>query len=101
MVLKKTIQSGGKELLTMNQYELIRTAHRVYGKSISEMARLTGHSRNTVKKALRGEPWGYKEREQQTFSAIGSYLLIIEDGSRETRSSRRSNGIQRGEFLTG
>lgn len=66
-------------MLKMNQYELIRTAHRVYGKSISEMARLTGHSRNTVKKAIRGEPWGYKEREQQPFSAIGSYLLIIQD----------------------
>jgi DNA-binding CsgD family transcriptional regulator len=38
----------------MDQHELIRTGHRVYGKSISELARLTGHSRNTVKKAIRG-----------------------------------------------
>lgn len=29
----------------MDQYEFIRTAHRVYGKNISELARLTGHSR--------------------------------------------------------
>lgn len=62
----------------MDQYEFIRTAHRVYGKNISELARATGHSRNTVKKAIRGEPWGYKERERQLFPALGSYLSIIE-----------------------
>lgn len=62
----------------MDQYELIRTANRVYGKNISELARLTGHSRNTVKKAIRGEPWGYTEREQQPFPVLGAYLSIIE-----------------------
>jgi transposase len=62
----------------MDQYEFIRTAHRVYGKNISELARLTGHSRNTVKKAIRGEAWGYKEREQQQFPALGSYRSLIE-----------------------
>ena len=46
----------------MDQYEFVRTAHRVYGKNISELARMTGHSRNTVKKAIRGEPWRYRER---------------------------------------
>lgn len=40
----------------MDQYELVRTGHRVYGQKISELARLTGHSRNTIKKAIRGEP---------------------------------------------
>lgn len=62
----------------MDQYEYIRTAHRVYGKNISELARQTGHSRNTIKKALRGEPWGYKEREQQLFPVLGPYRPIIE-----------------------
>ncbi|MFH1215480.1 MAG: IS21 family transposase [Pseudomonadota bacterium] len=62
----------------MDQYEFIRTAHRVYGKNISELVRATGHSRNTVKKAIRGEPWGYKEREKQVFPVLGSYLSIIE-----------------------
>ena len=32
----------------MDQYELIRTGHRVYKKSISELARETGHSRNML-----------------------------------------------------
>ncbi len=62
----------------MDQYELVRTGYRVYGKNISELARLTGHSRNTVKKALRGEAWGYKERNHQAFPALGDYLAIIE-----------------------
>lgn len=61
----------------MDQYELIRTAHRVYGRNISELARMTGHSRNTVKKAIRGEPWGYQERQHQPFPVLGPYLEII------------------------
>ena len=62
----------------MDQYEFIRTAHRVYGKSVSELSRLTGHSRNTVKKAISGEPWGYGERESQAFPVLGPYLAIID-----------------------
>ncbi|MFH1985289.1 MAG: hypothetical protein ABIL58_25920 [Pseudomonadota bacterium] len=62
----------------MDQYELLRTAHRVYGKTISELARQTGHSRNTIRKVIRGEPWGYSERQQQPFPAIGAYVSIIE-----------------------
>ena len=61
----------------MDQYELVRTAHRVYGKNISELSRMTGHSRNTIKKAIRGEPWGYKERQHQPFPALGPYIEII------------------------
>jgi transposase len=62
----------------MDQYEYIRTAHRVYGKNISELARQTGHSRNTIKKALHGESWGYREREQQSFPVLGPYRSLIE-----------------------
>jgi hypothetical protein len=72
------IQAGGEELLNMDQYEYIRTAHRVYGKNISELARQTGHSRNTIKKALHGESWGYREREQQSFPVLGPYRSLIE-----------------------
>ena len=61
----------------MDQYELVRTAHRVYGKNISELSRMSGHSRNTIKKAIRGEPWGYKERQHQPFPVLGPYLEII------------------------
>lgn len=62
----------------MDQYELIRTAHRKYGKNISELSRMTGHSRNTIKKAIRGEAWGYKERTQQPFPVLAPYLSTID-----------------------
>ena len=65
-------------MLTVDQYEFIRTAHRAYGKNISELARMTSHSRNTVKKALRGEHWGYRERQQQPFPVLGPYLETID-----------------------
>jgi len=32
-------------VITMNQYEYIRTAHRVYGKSIRQIQKETGYSR--------------------------------------------------------
>ncbi len=55
-------------MLRMDQYERIRTAHRVYGQNISEIARVTGRSRNTIRKAL-SEPYnGYSPRQQQPFS---------------------------------
>jgi len=63
----------------MDQYEFIRTAHRVYDKNISELSRMTGRSRNTVKKAIRGEPWGYQEREHQPFPVLGPFLDTIDE----------------------
>ena len=71
----------------MDQYELVRTGYRVYGKNISELARMTGHSRNTIKKAIRGEPWGYKERNHQPYPALGDYLATI-DGWLENYKSQ-------------
>jgi transposase len=62
----------------VDQYAFIRTAHRVYGKGIREIARATGHSRNTVKKALRGEHEGYSSRGMQPFPALGPYVTTIE-----------------------
>ena len=69
---------GGEGVLKVDQYELIRTGHRVYGQNISELARMTGHSRNTIKKAIRGEPWGYKDRKCQPFPVLGKYLVIVD-----------------------
>lgn len=63
----------------MDQYEFVRTAHRFYGKNITELAKMTGHSRNTIKKAIRGEPWGYKERKVQPSPALGPYQAIIDE----------------------
>lgn len=66
-------------MLNMDQYEFIRTSHRVYGKSIKELSRQTGHSRNTIKKALRGEPWEYKERGFQSLPVLGGYTGFIDE----------------------
>ncbi len=62
----------------MDQYEFIRTGYRVYGKSISELSRTTGHSRNTMKKAIREEPWGYKARRHQGFPVLGPYMGVVD-----------------------
>lgn len=69
---------GGKEMLKVNQYEFIRTGYRVYGKTIKEIARETGHSKNTVKKVLRGEYKGYSQRDTQPFPVLEPYLGIID-----------------------
>ncbi len=69
----------------MDQYDFIRTAHRAYGKTISELSRMTGHSRNTVKKALRGEAWGYSERKKQPFPVLGGHLETIDGWLKEDR----------------
>ena len=57
-------------MLRMDQYELVRTAHRVYGKNISELSRMTGHSRNTIKKAIRGELWDIRSESISLFLCL-------------------------------
>lgn len=76
-------------MLKVDQYEYIRTAHRVYGKKIRAIARETGHSRNTVKKILKGEYSGYKPREQQPFAVLGPYLGLIDRWLEEDKDRPR------------
>jgi len=65
-------------MLKVNQYGYIRTAHRIYGKKIKEIARDTGHSKNTIRKVLREEYSGYKPRITQPYPVLGPYLNIID-----------------------
>ena len=65
-------------MLKVDQYSYIRTAHRVYGKKIKQIARETGHSKNTIKKVLRGEYSGYRPRITQPYPTLGPYLNIID-----------------------
>jgi predicted transcriptional regulator len=58
-------RTGG--MMSMDQYEYIRTAHRVYGKRVREIARETGHDRKTIRKVLRGERSGYGQRQSQPY----------------------------------
>ena len=48
----------------MDQYELIRTAHRVYKKSIRQIARETGHTRRTIRKVLAGQEPRYRREKE-------------------------------------
>ena len=50
-------------MIGMDPYELIRTARRVYGKSIREIRRETGHHRETIRKALKGLESKYRRRK--------------------------------------
>jgi transposase len=65
-------------MISMDQYEYIRTAHRVYGKSLREIARETGHDRKTIRKVLRGEFSGYGQRQWQPYPVLGPYLKLID-----------------------
>jgi len=62
----------------MDQYGYIRIAKRVYGKSIRQIQKETGHSRNTIRKVLREEPYGYCKREHQPYPVLGPYIDIID-----------------------
>ena len=65
-------------MLKVDQYDYVRTGYRVYGKKIKEIARETGHSKNTVKKALKGQLCTYKVREIQVHPSLGPYLKTID-----------------------
>jgi len=69
----------------VSQYDYIRTAHRLYGKSIKQISRETGHSRNTIRRALKGEHSNYKSRQQQPYPVLGTYLTIIDKWLREDK----------------
>jgi transposase len=74
-------------MLKVDQYDFIRTGYRVYGKKIKQIARETGHSKNTIKKVLRGEYKGYKERDNQPFPVLAPYLDIIDGWLKRDKGS--------------
>jgi transposase len=65
-------------MIRMDQYEYIRTAYRVYGKSIREIMRETGHDRKTIRKVLQGEYGGYSKRRRQPYPVLGPYVDQID-----------------------
>jgi len=65
-------------MLTVDQYNYISTAYRVYGKKIRQIARETGHSKNTIKKALRREYSCYPVRKRQAYPVLGPYMATID-----------------------
>ena len=84
-------------MLKVDQYDYIRTAYRVYGKKIKQIARETGHSKNTVKKVLRGEYGGYKPRAKQPYPILKPYLKIIDrwlEDDKERPKKQRHTAIR-------
>jgi transposase len=71
----------------MEQYEYIRAAYRVYGKSIRQIQKDTGHSRVTIRKVLQGEVPEYKRRERQTYPALETHRKKIDLWLREDEGS--------------
>ncbi|MGA6924902.1 MAG: hypothetical protein WBY88_04410 [Desulfosarcina sp.] len=65
-------------MLKVDQYGYIRIGNRVYGKSVRQIAKETGHSKNTIKKVLRGEYCGYRSRTSQPYPVLGPYVKIID-----------------------
>ena len=65
-------------MLKVDQYDLIRTSYRVYGKGVKQIARETGHSKNTIKKVIRGEYTGYKARNSQPFPVLDPFRDLID-----------------------
>ncbi|MBW2539065.1 MAG: IS21 family transposase [Deltaproteobacteria bacterium] len=76
-------------MLKVDQYDYIRTAYRVYGKTIRQIARDTGHSRNTIKKALHSQFIGYRPRDSQPYPVLGLYLHIIDRWLKSDKESPR------------
>lgn len=82
----------------MDQYELIRTAHRVYGKGIREIQRQTGHHRKTIRKALRGDEPKYRRRQpvrQPVMDRVEGIVegWLIEDRERPKKQRHTAHRI--------
>ena len=60
------------------QYELIRTASRVYGKSIRQIRRETGHHRTTIRKALAGTEPKYRRQKEPRAPVMDPVAKIVE-----------------------
>lgn len=73
----------------MDQYEYIRTAHRVYGKGVREIARETGHDRNTIRKVLKAEHSGYGQRRCQPYPVLSAYLELIDSWLESDKNAPR------------
>ena len=74
-------------MITMDQYEYIRTAHRVYEKSIRQIQKATGHSRVTIRKVLQGEFPEYKRRSSQSYPVLEKHRETIQRWLKEDREN--------------
>jgi transposase len=70
---------GGKEMLTVREWEQIRRAFYNEGKTINEIARETGRAWRTVKKMVESEqPPQYTKKQKRPARKLGPYQKQIE-----------------------
>ena len=68
-------------MIQVDEKERIRIAHFLQGMSIREIARVMGHSRKTVRNALKdASPPVYSRRDSSPAPVIGPVKEIIRDG---------------------
>ena len=71
----------------MDQYELIRTSQRVYKKSIRQIAKETGHARNTVRKVLSGKEPKYRRNKKAACRVMDPVAPVVEQWLQADRES--------------
>ena len=67
-----------KELLGMDQYEMVRTAHGVYKKSIRRISRETGHTRRTIRKVLAGQEPQYRREKEPACPVMDPVAGVVD-----------------------
>jgi len=76
-------------MIKVSQYDYVRIAQRVYGKNIKEIARETGHSKNTIKNILKSQYTGYKHREHQPHPVLEQYIPIIDSWLEQDKAQHK------------
>jgi len=66
-------------MIGMDQYELIRTASRVYQNSIRQIARETGHHRKTIRKVLAGIEPHYRRQKEPSRRVMDAVSGVVEN----------------------
>lgn len=64
-------------MIGMDQYELIRTAYRVYHKSIRQIAQETKHHRTTIRKVLKGLEPQYRRQKVVTMPRMDPVAEVV------------------------
>ena len=72
-------------MLKVEKYEFVRIGYRFYGLNKSKLARETGHSRNTIRKAEEEEYTGYKKRCYQPFPVMEPYTDTVDSWLEEDK----------------
>jgi transposase len=85
LIVKEAMILEVERMIGMGEYEYIRLAHRVHGRSIRQIQRETGHDRKTIRKALEGEALKYAPRAQQPYPVLGAYREVIDQWLREDK----------------